>query len=56
MANLILLKVHQELSITGKESTGLNRERSEEIGEGCGVAQQVSLCREKAAGKARKSK
>lgn len=40
MANWILFRVHCELSITARESTGLNRERSEEIREGCGKARK----------------
>lgn len=54
-ANWILLRVHQELGITAKESAGLNRGRLEEMGEGHGGAQQVPPCREKAVGKTRKS-
>lgn len=55
-ANWILFRVHRELSVVARESAGLNRERSGEIREGCGGARQLSLCRERAVGKARKPK
>jgi len=42
-SNGILFGVHHELGIAARESAGWDRERSQEIREGCGGAQHTSV-------------
>lgn len=46
---------HGELGVAAGESAGVNGERSEETRGGRGGARQLSSCRERAVGKAKKS-